>query len=60
MAQRADPYDSDKHICVFELEKKGDYFTENVVCRVCGVHLSSLEQAPPQRAAPKHENQDHR
>jgi hypothetical protein len=52
MAQRTDPSHSDKHVCIFELERKGDAFTENVVCRVCGVYLSSLEQAQPRPSAP--------
>ena len=52
MAQRTDPSHSDKHVCIFELERKGDAFTENVVCRVCGVYLSSLEQAQPRQMAP--------
>jgi hypothetical protein len=61
MAQRTDPYGSDKHICVFELERKGDYFTDNVVCRVCGVNLSSLHKASThENAALRTEDQDHR
>jgi len=51
MAQRINPSESDKHICIFELERKGDHYTENVVCRLCGVYLSSLEQTPPQQRA---------
>ena len=32
---------SRKHTCIFELERNGDNFTGDVVCRVCGVKLSS-------------------
>jgi len=39
---------SEKHTCIFELERKGDYFTDNVVCRVCGVYLSSLGKVSPE------------
>ena len=51
MAQRTDQSRTDKHVCIFELERKGDAFTENVVCRVCGVYLSSLEQVSTQEKA---------
>ena len=35
----------EKHICIFELGRKGDYFTDNVICRICGVDLSTLGPA---------------
>ena len=45
--QRSDPLQSGKHVCIFELERKGALFTVEVVCRVCGVYLSSQEDWPP-------------
>ena len=53
MAQRTDNRSRpDKHICIFELERKGRIFTGEVVCTVCGVYLSSknLESAQDKQA----------
>jgi len=36
-----------KHVCIFELERKGGLFTAEVVCTVCGVYLSSQQNWPP-------------
>ena len=36
-----------KHVCIFELERKGGLFTAEVVCTVCGVYLSSQQEWPP-------------
>jgi hypothetical protein len=44
MAQENNRAESRKHICIFELERKGAYFTGDVVCSVCGVRLSSTDQ----------------
>ena len=41
----------EKHICIYELERKGNYFTDNVVCRICGVYLSSHGEASTQEKA---------
>ena len=38
---------SGKHVCIFGLERKGDLFTAEVVCMVCGVYLSSQQDRPP-------------
>jgi len=45
MAQRTDPIQPHKHVCIFELERKGRHFTSDVVCTVCGVKLSSAGQS---------------
>jgi hypothetical protein len=40
------------HVCIFEMESKGPlrrFFTAEVVCRVCGVYLSSLKGPENQR-----------
>jgi hypothetical protein len=47
MGQRSDQPQSSKHVCIFELERKGAVFTAEVVCRVCGVYLSSQQDWPP-------------
>jgi hypothetical protein len=58
MAQRTDPFQPHKHVCIFELERKGRYFTPNVVCTVCGLRLHSADQSPQiEDATP--ENQQH-
>jgi hypothetical protein len=36
-----------KHVCVFELERKGGMFIAEVVCTVCGAYLSSQQDRPP-------------
>ena len=36
-----------KHICIFELERKGALITAEVVCMVCGANLSSQQDPPP-------------
>ena len=46
MGQWSDPQ-SGKHVCIFELERKGTLFTAEVVCTVCGVYLSSQQDRPP-------------
>jgi hypothetical protein len=60
MAQRADNRSQrDKHVCIFELERKGRAFTGEVVCIVCGVYLSSKNLKSAQgKAAPVTENKD--
>jgi len=37
----------DKHVCIFELERKGTLITSAVVCTVCGVYLTSQQDRPP-------------
>lgn len=34
-----DPLQSKKHVCIFEMERKGGKFTGEVVCIVCGIKL---------------------
>ena len=49
-----------KHVCIFELERKGGLFTAEVVCTLCGVYLSSEQDRPPgtrHKAAQGPENQ---
>jgi hypothetical protein len=48
-----------KHVCIFDLERKGAVFTAEVVCRVCGVYLSSQQDRPQgaSKAAQPSENQ---
>ena len=46
MGQRRDQPQSGKHVCIYELERKGVVFTAEVVCRVCGVYLSSQQDQP--------------
>jgi len=49
-----------KHVCIFELERKGGLFTAEVVCTVCGAYLSSEQDRPPgtrHKAAQGPENQ---
>ena len=51
---------SGKHVCIFELERKGALFTAEVVCTVCGVYLSSQQDRLPgtrQKVAQGAENQ---
>ena len=36
-----------KHVCIFELERKGGLFTAEVVCTMCGGYLSSQQEWPP-------------
>ena len=45
MAQRTD-FKANRHVCIFEMERKNRSFTGHVVCTVCGVKLSSANQAP--------------
>ena len=47
MGQGSDQPQSGKHVCIFELERKGALFTAEVVCTVCGVYLSSQQDRPP-------------
>ena len=47
MGQWSDQPPSGKHVCIFELERKGASFTAEIVCRVCGVYLSSQQDRPP-------------
>ena len=46
MGHRIDQPQS-KHVCIFELERKGALITAEVVCTVCGVYLSSQQDRPP-------------
>jgi hypothetical protein len=41
MGQRRDQPQSGNHVCIFELERKRNFLTANVVCTVCGVYLCS-------------------
>jgi hypothetical protein len=43
VGQRRDQPRSSKHVCIFELERKGALLTAQVVCTVCGVNLSSQQ-----------------
>lgn len=45
--QRRDQPQSGKHVCIFELERKGALLTSEVICTVCGVYLSSQQDRPP-------------
>ncbi len=45
--QGSDQPESGKHVCIFELERKGALFTTEVVCTVCGVYLSSQQDRAP-------------
>jgi hypothetical protein len=47
MGQRRDQPESGKHVCIFELERKGALLTAEVVCTVCGVNLSSQQDRLP-------------
>jgi hypothetical protein len=47
VGQRRDQLQSGKHVCIFELERKGALLTAEVVCMVCGVHLSSQQDRLP-------------
>jgi len=47
IGQRRDLPPSGKHVCIFELERKGALITADVVCTVCGVYLSSRQDRPP-------------
>jgi hypothetical protein len=47
MGQQRDQPQSSKHVCIFELERKGALLTAEVVCTVCGVHLSSQQDRLP-------------
>jgi hypothetical protein len=58
MAERNDSAKSHKHVCIFELERKGAYFTGDVICTVCGVKLSSETEASVTDEPPP-ENQRH-
>jgi hypothetical protein len=44
---------SGKHVCIFELERKGALFTAEVVCTVCGAYLSA-------GSATRHKTRPHR
>jgi len=37
---------SDKHVCIFELQWNGGNLTSEVVCTICGDKLSSVSPAP--------------
>lgn len=53
MAQRTDPFQSKKHVCILELEREGGSFTGDVVCTICGLKLSSVnETSVKQDASP--------
>jgi hypothetical protein len=47
MSYSAHQSKSEKHTCIFELERKGKVFTAEVVCITCGVYLSSHDSVPP-------------
>jgi hypothetical protein len=47
MGQRRDQPQPSKHVCIFGLERKGGLLTAEVVCTVCGVHLSSQQDRLP-------------
>lgn len=47
IGQRSDQPQSSKHVCIFKLERKGALYTGEVVCTVCGLYLSSLQDRPP-------------
>ena len=47
LGQRSNLSLSGKHVCIFELERKGALLTAEVVCTVCGVYLSSQQDRPP-------------
>ena len=47
MGQRRDQQQSSKHVCIFELERKGGLLSAEVVCMVCAVHLSSQQDRLP-------------
>jgi hypothetical protein len=60
MAQPVGHPQPEKHVCFFALERKGRTFTGEVVCMVCGVYLSSQNQASAEdKAARRPENQGH-
>jgi hypothetical protein len=60
MARRADNRSQpEKHVCIFELERKGRAFTGEVVCILCGSYLSSKNLKSAQdKDAPITENKD--
>jgi len=35
-----------KHTCIFELERKGNVFTGEMVCTACGAYLPSQPDRP--------------
>ena len=37
---------SDKHVCIFELQWNSGYLTSDVVCTICGLKLSSVCPMP--------------
>ena len=41
IGQLANQLVTDKHVCIYELQRKGREFTAEVVCTVCGAYLSS-------------------
>ena len=49
-----------KHVCIFELERKGGLFTAEVVCTVCGVYLSSQQEWPPAKYKAAQGPENHR
>jgi hypothetical protein len=46
MAELPHPFQSKEHVCIFELERKGGYFTSDVVWTLCGLKLSSANHTP--------------
>ena len=44
-----------KHVCIFELERKDGYLTGDVVCTACGVKLSSHTQIAKDDVVPEHQ-----
>jgi len=46
MGQRRDQPQYGKHVCIFELARKGAVLTAEIVCMVCGVYLSAQQDRP--------------
>jgi len=48
-----------KHVCIFEMERKGHLFTAEIICMLCGVYLSAQQDRPPstRQGAQRPENQ---
>jgi len=57
MGQGTDSSRPRKHVCIFELERKGDSFTKEVVCTVCGAYPTFQNQASTEaKVTPKSES----
>jgi hypothetical protein len=53
MAPSSNSFPSRKHVCIFELERKGGSFTGDIVCTVCGGYLSSHGVPSTQEQSPQ-------